>query len=150
MHEGGWLQLDLADGDALELPGMAAQPDPLVPAGERMANVGAGHQFRAADAAHIQASSARAHPQWGSQWQWQLHAIDGGTQVGQVALPVACAPFQVVDTRLLVQLPAQAWRSGDSRFEVRKLRLTAHDLASGLARWSVDLADPDFKGAMPP
>lgn len=150
VREEGWLQLDLNSGQALELPGLAPPLDPLLAVDERVAIAGSERQFRAADAAHVQTSTARSHPQLGTEWQWQLHAADGGARVGGVSLPVAYAPFQVVDEQLLVQLPAYAWRVSTSRFAVRNLRLAAFDLASGSERWSVDLADPDFKGAMPP
>lgn len=150
VREEGWMQLDLADGQAQELPGTAPQPDPLVPADGRAASAGPAPQYRAADAAHVQSSTAHSHPQLGTEWQWHLHAAGGGARAGEVSLPVAYAPFQVLDQQLLVQLPAYAWRAGTSRFELRNVRLAAFDLSSGAERWSVDLADPDYKGAMPP
>lgn len=146
----GWLQVDLAAGGVQVLEGEAPQPDPLVPAQQRIAGLSAVHQFRAADGRHLQASAPNEHPQLGTNWRWQLHAAAGGERVGGVELPVAYAPFQLHAGQLLVRLPPYAWRAGAAGFEVREARLAAFDLTRGVERWSVDLADPEYRGELPP
>lgn len=148
---GGVVSVDFASNrvQAIGDLGMPAARTPDLVGNERLAGL-EGTQFRAADDAQVLVSTAVADEVLGTQWRWSLRERTSGRALGNLLLPYASAPFLVRGNQLLWRSEPLSRRLPSGAWETLAARLVAQDLANGRERWSVDLLDRSYRGAMPP
>lgn len=128
---------------------MPAARTPDLSASERLAHLD-GTQFRAADDATVQVSTAQADAVLGTRWRWSLHERSSGRALGNLTLPQANAPFLLSDSRLLWRAEPLTQRQASGDYFALPVRLVAQHLGSGRELWSVELLDHRFLGTLPP
>jgi hypothetical protein len=109
-----------------------------------------GTQFRAADDAFVQVSTAVADDVLGTQWRWSLHERASGRSVGNLVLPYASAPFLLRGNQLLWRSEPLVRRQSSGDYENLPVRLVAQALTDGRELWSIALLDRTFRAAPPP
>jgi hypothetical protein len=108
-----------------------------------------GRQFRAADDAHVLASTLKSDTQPAPSYQWSVRSANGAEPTRGLQLPFSFAPFVVRGERLLTHLPMYALRTGsDYRFFPE--RLAVYDLSSQRELYSIEVMNQRYVGAMPP
>lgn len=129
--------------------GMPAPRTPDLVGAARLAGLD-GTQFRAADDAAVQVSSAVPDDLLGTQWRWSLHERSSGRALGSVVLPYANAPFLLRGAQLLWRSEPLTLRQASGDYQPLPARLVAQSMGNGRELWSVDLMDHDFRGTLPP
>lgn len=131
---------------AVEWPQLAS---PELTVSERLPGVG-GSQFRAADAGHVLASSARSDAVLGWVNRWQIHDRTSGKLLGELDSPYALAPFVVRGDTLFYRALLSAQQGSDGRLVEQPTRLVAFDLRHSQPLWSVAVNDLVYRGPPPP
>jgi hypothetical protein len=148
---GGVVSVDFAANKVRPI-GDVGMPEPLSPdlvGTERLANL-EGTQFRAADNAAVQVSTAVADAVLGTQWRWSVHERSSGRALGNLVLPYANAPFLLRGTQLLWRSEPLVQRMPTGEHETLAARLVAQNFATGRELWSVEVLDRKFRGVLPP
>lgn len=135
--------------EAISAQGVPAARTVDLTGSERLAGLD-GTQFRAADDAHVQVSTAVADAALGTQWRWSLHQRSSGRAVGSLVLPYATAPFLLRGDQLLWQSEPLTRLMSTGDYEQLPQRLIAQSLGDGRERWSVAILDRRYRDAPPP
>ncbi len=149
-------RIDVAARSATLLAGEAAPPgrrfEPLIETVPARGSADRVQVFRSRDGVH-RMRSERIARSGRNRYRWTL--VDGrdGRIAGQRIMALGYAPFFVRKGRLAWIAPPTTRRTGsgqDVSFESHGRRLRVIDLAGGDTDWSAALADPRFRGILPP
>jgi outer membrane protein assembly factor BamB len=109
-----------------------------------------GNLFSSADGRHVLASERQASSDPFSSYRWRIYDRAGGPALGELSSISSSAPFVVTGGRL-VYLSQRSMRPGKGKEVIdQPMSIRAFDLASGKEAWSVEVADPSFRGPFPP
>ncbi len=109
-----------------------------------------GTQFRSSDSQHVMTAAAVEDRVFGWQWKWQLHDRASGASVGSITVPVSTAPYVIHEDRVLWQSGPVTAPDAKGKMYSHGSRLIAQNIADGSVRWTVDIADREYQGTLPP
>jgi len=116
---------------------------------EHVANL-AGRQFRAANGAHVLGSESLEDPVFGIVNRWTIVERAQERTLGSLTSPYAYAPFAVSGKTLWYRAQPISYRAESGEWIEQAARLVAYDLKNSREKWSVNVLDTVFRGAMPP
>jgi len=139
-------------GYALPVRKAVAPPAALSPEllrAQKLAKV-SGRQFRGADDAYVLATQALEHSSFGSINEWSFYDRRSGKLLGKLQSQYAFVPFLIQGKQLLYRAPAEGFADPSGQWVDKGVRLVGYDFERSRELWSVEMMDPEYRGAMPP